>query len=267
MEVDEAYSLIAAAIDASRAANGYLVVGNVRGNCAELLRRILRKLFPAALAQVEAGEHPDIVQVEPEGKLRIIKVETVKERLVEAFATTAYSGGWKVGVVHCAERLAVRAEAANAFLKILEEPPPKTMFFLLTDNPEGLLPTIVSRCQRIDLPLASGLLTGADYEGVAEVFRSVGVKGVAEKALAARHLAQVLADLKEAAEDADVPLVRKAFYKTILSFVRNWMVEGKLPLYRARNNLDAVEEAYRQSERSMSDEAVLAFMMDRMVFP
>ncbi len=43
----------------------------------------------------------------------------------------------------------MRAEVANAFLKILEEPPPNLMFLLTTDNPNALLPTIISRCQLI----------------------------------------------------------------------------------------------------------------------
>ena len=47
--------------------------------------------------------------------------------------------------------------AANAFLKTLEEPPPDTVIFLLTTGTEGMLPTILSRCQRFDfrkIPLA-----------------------------------------------------------------------------------------------------------------
>ena len=61
--------------------------------------------------------------------------------------------------------------------------------------------------------------------------------------------------------------MRKAFFKTLLSFVRTWMVENRLPLYQAFRNIEAVEEAYRQSERSMNDEAVLCHLADRMTFP
>jgi hypothetical protein len=43
-------------------------------------------------------------------------------------------------------------------------------------------------------------------------------------------------------------------------------MDGSLPRYQAFRNIEAVEEAYRMSERSMNDEAVLCFMMDRMVF-
>ena len=62
-------------------------------------------------------------------------------------AQTAFEGGRKVCVLVAADRLGT--EAANAFLKTLEEPSGETVFFLLTDRPEALLPTILSRCQRI----------------------------------------------------------------------------------------------------------------------
>ena len=255
MELDEAFDLISRAIDTGHAAHGYLLVGDIRGNCAELIRRILLKLFPDAAAQVEGNSHPDVVTLEPEGKARIISVDSMRERIVEPMATTAFSGGWKVGVILGVDRLI--AQSANAFLKSLEEPTPKTMYLLATDQPDAILPTIISRSQRIDLPLSEGVLEGDDYEAVAEAFAAKDAAALAEK----------LKELKEDAEDADVALVRKAFYKTVMSFVRRMMLGGKLPRYQAFRNVEAVEEAYRQSERSMSDDAVLSFLMDRIVFP
>jgi hypothetical protein len=50
-----------------------------------------------------------------------------------------------------------------------------------------------------------------------------------------------------------------------MKFVRTGMTDGSVPRYRAFRNVEAVEEAYRMSERNMNDEAVLCFMMDRMV--
>ena len=52
-----------------------------------------------------------------------------------------------------------------------------------------------------------------------------------------------------------------------MSFVRQMMLAGKLPRHQAFRNVEAVEVAYRQSERSMGDESVLSFMLDRIVFP
>lgn len=254
MDVAEAYTLIARAIDTGRAAHGYLIVGAVRGNAQELAAKILEKLFPNELDQVRAGSHPDVVTLEPEGKARIISVDSMRERLIAPMSLAAFSGGWKVGVIVCADRL--RTESANAFLKSLEEPTPKTMYLLLTDQPDAILPTIISRSQRIDLPLPPGILEGEDYEEVSDLFAAKDAEGLAAK----------LKDLKDAAADEDVALVRKAFYKTLMSFVRSLMLQEKLPRHLAFRNIEAVETAFRQSERSMNDDAVLSFMLDRISF-
>ena len=255
MEVDEAFSLISHAIDSGHAAHGYLVVGDLKGGCDELTERILRKLFPNELAQIETKGHPDVAWLEPEGAKRIIKVESMRERIVEPMSLAAFSGGWKVGVIVGADRM--EAPSANAFLKSLEEPTPKTLYLMLTDQPDAILPTIVSRSQRIDLPLSEGLLQDEDYEQVSELFAAKDAAGLAAK----------LSELKEDADDADAQLIRKRFFKTLMSFVRQLMLGAKLPRHQAFRNVEAVEDAYRQSERSMNDEAVLAFLMDRIVFP
>ena len=208
MDGAEAFRLIARAIDSGSAAHGYLVVGDVRGNAAELVRRVLEKLFPDERDQIAAGVHPDVVTLEPEGKKRIITIDSMRERIVEPMASTSFSGGWKVGIVSGADRL--NNESANAFLKSLEEPPPKTMYFLLTDQPDAIRPTIVSRTQRIDLKLPPGLLEGEEYEAVSEAF--------AEKDAA--RLAEILDSLVEEAPEADAALVRRRFFRTLLSFAR-----------------------------------------------
>jgi len=89
MEVRDAFSLIARAIDAGTAANGYLVVGGVRGNAAELADLILRKLFPDALAQIEGKCHPDVVTLEPEGKSRTIHVGSMRWQRETIVGSTA----------------------------------------------------------------------------------------------------------------------------------------------------------------------------------
>ena len=65
----------------------------------------------------------------------------------------------------------------------------------------------------------------------------------------------------------DAAFVRKRFYRTLMSFARKLMLGGRLPAFKAFRNIEAVEDAYRQSERSLNDEAVLSFMMDRISFP
>ena len=259
MEVDEAYSLISRAIDAGRHAHGYLVVGDVRGNCLELVDRVLAKLFPGGGALLATRSHPDVAWIEPQGRSRTIKVARGKEDdglgirdgIVEPMSVTSFEGGWKAGVISGADRMQV--EAANSFLKTLEEPPPKTMFLMMTDQPDAMLPTIVSRSQRIDLPMPSGILEGDDYEEVADAFAAKDATALAEK----------LKALKDDVPPEDVAFVRKAFFKTLISFARQAMLSGKIPRYKAFRGIEAVEDAYRQSERAMNDDAVLSFMLDR----
>jgi DNA polymerase III gamma/tau subunit len=254
MDVCEAFSLISRAIDSGRAANGYLVCGDIDGGCRELADRLLAKLFPDDGALLASGSHPDVSRVEPEGAKRIITVKSMRERILDPMSTSSFSGGWKVSVITGADRM--EAPSANAFLKSLEEPPAKTLHLLLTDSPDAILPTIVSRTQRIDLPLSEGTLEGEDFDAVAEAFAARDAKA----------LSDVLKKLKESEED-DPAFARKRFYRTLMSFVRKMMLGGRLPAYKAFRNVEAVEDAYRQSERSLSDEAVLSFMIDRITFP
>ncbi len=265
MTVDEAYSLIANAVGTGRAAHGYLVCGDLKGSCDILADRVLALLFPDQPEQVEQRCHPDITWLEPEGRSRTIHVSSMRERIIGPMSATAFSGGWKVGVIVGADRM--EEEAANSFLKTLEEPTPKTMFLLLTDQPDAIMPTIVSRSQRIDLPLSDGVLEGELYDAVAEVMDARSIDGVFEKAQAGKRLAQILGEAKDASEDEDVALARKSFYRTVMKFVREWMVKGLLPRHLAFRNVAAVEDAFRQSERYLSDEPVLCMMADRLSWP
>jgi DNA polymerase-3 subunit delta' len=196
MEIDLAYERISGALEAGRHANGYLLIGNIRGMAGELCERILKKLFGVDDLKV----HPDIHFLAPEKKSRIISVDAIREKLITPLSSTSFSGGWKVGVIQGADRL--RTESANAFLKMLEEPPPKTFFFLLSDKPEQLLPTIVSRCQKITLPDAGTRLLDEPYRSrVIEILASSNLKGVAARAAAASKLSTILLELKDLSAD------------------------------------------------------------------
>lgn len=70
--------------------------------------------------------------------------------IVRKLHLTAYAGGWKVLVIWGAQSL--RIDAANKLLKILEEPPKKTLFLLITTTTDGLPATVISRTQRWNVP-------------------------------------------------------------------------------------------------------------------
>ena len=98
----------------------------------------------------KAQTHPDLKLVEPEEKGKSIKVDQVRE-LVSFLNQTAQQGGYRITIIAPAEKMNINS--ANALLKSLEEPGDKTVLLLLTDSPGQLLPTIRSRCQRVDFPL------------------------------------------------------------------------------------------------------------------
>jgi len=116
-----------------------------------------------------SGNHPDFRRVRPEA-IAVEEGEVVEESASQAkkapsreirveqmralsgwFNTATHRGGWRVAVIYPAQ--AMNHITANALLKVLEEPPPHTVFLLTTDAPDLLLPTIISRCRRLPLPV------------------------------------------------------------------------------------------------------------------
>jgi len=94
------------------------------------------------------GTHPDFRQVQPEKAL--IKVDQIRET-IEFAQNTSQRGGMKILVFEPAE--AMNQNAANALLKLLEEPPAGTLLLLVSHQAGLLLPTIRSRCQVLRLPM------------------------------------------------------------------------------------------------------------------
>lgn len=102
---------------------------------------------------IDAGSHPDMRRLERlpkekgEGLARNISVAQVRE-LAEFLGLTPALSDWRLVIIDTID--ALESSAANALLKILEEPPPNTIFLLVSHAPGRLLPTIRSRCRRLD---------------------------------------------------------------------------------------------------------------------
>jgi DNA polymerase-3 subunit delta' len=112
-------------------------------------------------SRVREGLHPDVTAVLPEGKAQLIKIGQIRE-VVDSAPGRPYEGQCRVWILDGVESGRFGAEAANAFLKTLEEPPEHVRFLLLAANPSAVLPTIASRCQQLMLP---GAMVVADHLG------------------------------------------------------------------------------------------------------
>jgi DNA polymerase-3 subunit delta' len=97
--------------------------------------------------KIEGDNHPDVHWVRPESKSRVIIIEQVRE-LMQAVYLKPAEAQFKAAVIVAADRFNV--QAANAFLKTLEEPPDRSILLLLSTEPQRILETILSRCMRLN---------------------------------------------------------------------------------------------------------------------
>jgi len=143
---DELRDRFAASIEQGRMGHSYLLTGDRAESLENLALGLAGQVLNAA-----PQEHPDFHAVRPESKSRHITVDQVRELERELYLRP-FMAPLKVAVIFDAERMCLGgASAANAFLKTLEEPPAHTLILLTSGRPAMLLPTIISRCLRLDL--------------------------------------------------------------------------------------------------------------------
>lgn len=145
---ERALGFVRRAWQTQRLAHAWLISGqesSTEALATSMAALVLGQPAPPQLADLP----PDWLRVlRPEKKSRRITVDSL--RLLERFFhLSAPPGQWKVAVLAGADRM--MPEAANAFLKTLEEPPQNCLLLLLTELPDRLLPTIRSRCVLLDL--------------------------------------------------------------------------------------------------------------------
>jgi DNA polymerase-3 subunit delta' len=148
---------------------------------------------PCHLFQV--GNHPDLHRVEPDAQSRSgeIRVDAIRE-MTGSGTLSAHGGGYKVVIIHPAERM--NPSAANSLLKTLEEPTPETLLLLVTSHPGRLLPTVRSRCQLLTLkpPPETQAVAWLEAQGVQGdlrlALRLSGGAPLAARALLESHLLQ-----------------------------------------------------------------------------
>lgn len=98
----------------------------------------------SSCCKLAAKQHPDLHMVEPDGAF--IKIDQIRD-LQRNLAFRPFEAPKKACIIDGVDRL--NPAAGNALLKTLEEPPGNALLILVTDNPGGVLPTVLSRCQRL----------------------------------------------------------------------------------------------------------------------
>jgi DNA polymerase-3 subunit delta' len=154
-----AVTLLRRSLIESRIGHAYLITGSPQIGKTTLARTFAKALNCAcpqtdkrpcdacrSCRLVGEDNHPDVRIVEPDGIY--LKIQQVRD-LQHQVALSPVEGRWKIYILREMER--ATAEAANALLKTLEEPPSYAVLILTAGEAEALLPTIVSRCQPVPL--------------------------------------------------------------------------------------------------------------------
>jgi DNA polymerase III subunit delta' len=237
-----------AAFLAQRLAHGILIHEDPGAGGLELARWIAMRVNCADAARapcgecqscrwLTAGQHPDVTRLSPEGDSSQILIQPVRE-LSADLALTAHGKGYKVAIVSPAE--AMNVFAANALLKTLEEPPPRTLVLMVTSQPSRLLPTLRSRCSKLRLigpsrAEAAGFLAAARGAGPwEEALAATGAGPFALLDADAAALAELRSDTLRALHDigsgnVQPPAVADRWARgelaTRLACVESWVTE------------------------------------------
>lgn len=150
--------LLTRALNAGRLAHAYVFAGPAQSGKRTTAKRLAQFMLCESgdacgvcvqCKNFAAGSNPDYLEISGD---EAIKIEVIRD-LSYKMSLKPYSGRHKIAVIDNAHNMTV--EAANGLLKVLEEPKPQTLIILVTHNPHRLLPTILSRSQKIGFgPLA-----------------------------------------------------------------------------------------------------------------
>lgn len=151
--------------------------------------------------RIADNDYPDVVRIEPEG--RIIKVDQIRF-LRSEFSKSGLEGSHKVFIIQNAEKMTTNA--ANSLLKFIEEPSGNAIAFLLSSHTSQMLPTIISRCQVVEMATL-------DQHKQLEEIQACGINlGIARVLI---HLDEDLDTLKLLGKDEH--------FQKLVEEVANWM--------------------------------------------
>jgi DNA polymerase III subunit delta' len=176
-----------------RLAHAYLISGPAGSGKSSLAAGLAAALNQTTTEQALSGRAPDVFVTEPASRSRRIVVDQIRT-LERALQLRSASGRRKIAIIRDADRM--QSQAANAFLKTLEEPPQNSLLLLLTALPEALPETIVSRCLSLPLQIPSQTQPSAEESELLQLLCAAAAEkrsGV-ERAYGVAHGIQRLLD-------------------------------------------------------------------------
>lgn len=180
-----------------RLAHAYLISGPPGSGKREVAAELASLVNGTDPAEIFSARACEIFLAEPESKSRRIVIEQIRE-LEHALQMQISNGRRKVAIITEADRL--QPQAANAFLKTLEEPPRNSLLLLLSALPEALPDTILSRCISIPLATSSGGETPTQEREILELLGEIAVEktwGVQTAYRVARGFQNLLSEIRE----------------------------------------------------------------------
>jgi DNA polymerase-3 subunit delta' len=204
-----AFEYLSRAYERGRLGHAYLISGPPGSGKRGLASQLSNLVSGTQSDDVFSSQPPGVYVAEPESKSRRIVIDQVRA-LEHALQMRSANGHRKVAIIADADRL--QPQAANAFLKTLEEPPNDSLLLLLSSMPEVLPDTILSRCVAVPLAASEKAEASAEEKELVEllgdVVRSEG-KGIQPAYQLARGFHRLLAQLREAIQEANAAALKR----------------------------------------------------------
>lgn len=258
-KTDIALQFLARARDRGRLGHAYLVCGPKEADLSGFAVRTLNLISGEKWPDLDAWEKHGACIVRPESKSRQIRVEAIREQIEPFLYLTSSGATHRFCILVDAERM--NQSTQNAFLRTLEEPPPRTLFILLSTQPEQFLETTLSRVIRIALLPESNVRVLSEPEeqlvGLLTDLANRPNDSLAGAMTLRREFEDILTEIDERITkqlEAEFNEEKK-FYKQTTDVNNAWLKE------REEEMTAAIESRYRQ-ERDALMELLLAWMGD-----
>ena len=254
-----ALSLLQRARERGRLGHAYLITGPKEADLPAFASKALNLVSGRNLPELAAWEEKrDALVVRPGSKSRRITIDAIREDVEPFLHVTSSGAEHRFCVFEDAERMTEQAQ--NAFLRTLEDPPPRTLFLLLSTQPETFLETILSRVIRIPLmPEQARKLSEAERQLVTLLSELAGRNS--DSLAAAMSLRKAFEDILETVHDRLTKQFESAFEEEKKHFKQTTDVDSAWLKDREAEADAAIESNYRQ-ERDALMELLLAWLGD-----